>query len=88
MSAYWKIPLQVLVLLIGVLVFVFYLFDKPPMLFNPVHEARVKQSAACGPLCRRRAAVLDGVCQSPRRSARARGGREPVGASVCGGHVP
>ena len=48
MSAYWKIPLQVLVLMIGVLVFVFYLFNQPPMLFNPVHEARVKQSAEAG----------------------------------------
>jgi len=48
MSAYWKIPLQVLVLMIGVLVFVFYLFNQPPMLFNPVHEARVKQSAVAG----------------------------------------
>lgn len=44
MSAYWKIPLQVLVLMIGVLVFVFYLFNQPPMLFNPVHDARVRQS--------------------------------------------
>jgi len=38
MSAYFKIPLQALVLLTGVLVFVFYLFNQPPMLF--------KQSAA------------------------------------------
>ena len=38
MSAYWKIPLQALVLLIGVLVFVFYLFKPPPLLFNPAHE--------------------------------------------------
>jgi Na+/proline symporter len=42
MSAYWKIPLQALVLLVGVLLFVFYLFTPPPMLFNRVHEARVK----------------------------------------------
>ena len=40
MSAYWKIPLQALVLLIGVMMFVFYLFTPPPMLFNPVHDAR------------------------------------------------
>ena len=40
MSAYWKIPLQALVLIIGVLVFVFYLFTPPPMLFNRVHDAR------------------------------------------------
>ena len=39
MSAYWKIPLQALILLTGVLVFVFHVFNAPPMLFNPVHEA-------------------------------------------------
>ena len=42
MSAYWKIPLQALVLLVGVLLFVFYLFTPPPMLFNRVHEAEVR----------------------------------------------
>jgi solute:Na+ symporter, SSS family len=42
MSAYWKIPLQALVLLIGVLVFVFYVFQAPPLLFNPAHEAAVR----------------------------------------------
>jgi len=41
MSAYWKIPLQALVLLIGVLVFVHYQFVRPPLLFNPAHEAAV-----------------------------------------------
>jgi SSS family solute:Na+ symporter len=38
MSAYWKIPLQALVLIVGVLMFVFYVFTPAPMLFNPVHE--------------------------------------------------
>jgi Na+/proline symporter len=42
MSAYWKIPLQALVLLVGVLVFVYYLFQAPPLLFNPAHEANVR----------------------------------------------
>jgi solute:Na+ symporter, SSS family len=45
MSGYWKIPLQVLVLLIGVLIFVFYVFTPPPMLFNPVHDRAVRESA-------------------------------------------
>ena len=45
MSAYWKIPLQALVLLIGVLVFVFYLFQQPPLLFNPAHAQRVQAEA-------------------------------------------
>jgi solute:Na+ symporter, SSS family len=45
MSAYWKIPLQALVLLVGVLVFVFYLFNAPPLLFNPAHENAVRTDA-------------------------------------------
>lgn len=48
MSAYWKIPLQALVMVIGVLMFVFYLFTPPPMLFNSVHEQRVRASARAG----------------------------------------
>jgi Na+/proline symporter len=45
LSAYVKIPLQMLILGTGVLVFVFYLFQPPPMLFNRAHDARV----AAGP---------------------------------------
>jgi Na+(H+)/acetate symporter ActP len=44
MSAYWKIPLQALVLLVGVLVFVYYVFQPSPLLFNPVDEARVRSA--------------------------------------------
>jgi SSS family transporter len=44
MSAYWKIPLQALVLLVGVLVFVYYLFQAPPLLFNPAHERAVQDA--------------------------------------------
>jgi len=42
MSAYWKIPLQALVLLVGVLMFVFYLFTPGPMLFNQAHEKEMR----------------------------------------------
>ncbi len=45
MSAYWKIPLQALVLLVGVLVYLFYQFQAPPLLFNPAHE-RITRAAA------------------------------------------
>src|SRR5256885_1159015 len=41
MSAWVKIPLQLLILTTGVLVFVFYLFNTPPMLFNRVYDAQV-----------------------------------------------
>lgn len=44
-SAFWKIPLQFLVLIVGVLMFTFYLFVNPPMLFNPIHEGKVRASA-------------------------------------------
>jgi Na+/proline symporter len=43
-SAYWKIPLQGLVLLVGVLVFVYYLFLAPPLYFNPA-DAKLVQRA-------------------------------------------
>ena len=48
MSAYWKIPLQALVMIVGVMMFVFYLFTPPPMLFNRVHDERVRASARAG----------------------------------------
>jgi SSS family transporter len=43
-SAYVKIPLQLLILGSGVLVFVFYLFQTPPMVFNHVYDAQVAAS--------------------------------------------
>ena len=43
MSAYWKIPLQALVLLVGVLMFVFYVFTPSPMLFNNVHDREMRE---------------------------------------------
>ena len=41
MSAYVKIPLQLLILVSGVLVFVFYVFETPPMLFNRAYDAQI-----------------------------------------------
>jgi len=48
MSAYWKIPLQIVVLLLGVLVFVFYVFTPPPLIFSSVADERMRASAAAG----------------------------------------
>jgi Na+(H+)/acetate symporter ActP len=45
MSAFVKIPLQVLVLMVGVFMFLFYVFNRPPMLFNTEFKDRVAQSA-------------------------------------------
>jgi solute:Na+ symporter, SSS family len=46
MSAYWKIPLQVLVLFLGVMVFVFYVFNTPPLLFSSAQEKKLKDGPA------------------------------------------
>ena len=48
MSAFVKIPLQLLILTSGVLVFVFYLFQTPPMLFNRTYDAQVAASPQAG----------------------------------------
>ena len=45
-SAYWKIPLQALVLFVGVGVFVYYQFVQPPLLYNPDEEAVVAERGA------------------------------------------
>ncbi len=47
-SAYWKIPLQALILLVGILVFVFYVFKAPPLLWNPAHDKRVHAADSAG----------------------------------------
>jgi len=46
MSAYWKIPLQVVVLLVGVLVFVFYTFNSAPLVFNRTVDAEMRRGPA------------------------------------------
>jgi SSS family transporter len=72
LSAFAKIPLQAIVLITGVLVFVFYLFEAPPLLFNPVHEQQLRTGAQAGAYARleqqfdrgiaaRKAAALDAV---------------------------
>jgi SSS family transporter len=47
-SAYWKIPLQALVLTVGVLVFVYYLFVTPPLYWNPAQAAAVQHANPVG----------------------------------------
>jgi Na+/proline symporter len=43
-NAMAKVPMQFLILFIGAMVFVFFLFDKPPLLFHPVELARVEKT--------------------------------------------
>ena len=43
-NAMLKIPIQFVILLTGALLFVFYQFEKPPPIFNPVALERLRQS--------------------------------------------
>ena len=43
-NAFLKVPMQFAILAIGVLLFVFYHFERPPLLFNPAEEAIVHES--------------------------------------------
>jgi SSS family transporter len=45
MNGLIKIPMQFCILLIGILVFTFYQFNKPPMFFNQYEVKQVKESA-------------------------------------------
>jgi Na+/proline symporter len=48
-NAIVKVPLQFFILLTGAMVFVFYQFEKPPMLFNKTEAARI-EAVEPGPL--------------------------------------
>jgi Na+(H+)/acetate symporter ActP len=43
-NAMAKIPMQFFILFIGTMVFVFFLFEKPPILFQPIEQARIEQA--------------------------------------------
>jgi len=79
MSAYVKIPLQLLILGSGVLVFVFYLFQPPPMLFNRSYDAQV----AAGPHAAQYAVLQQDFDRAiaTRRDAAQRGNRDEFLAS-------
>src|SRR5436309_2242457 len=79
MSAYVKIPLQLLILGSGVLEFVFYLFHTPPMLFNRVYDTTIAASASAGTY----SALQERFDReaATRRDAAARGDREAFLAS-------
>jgi len=43
-NAFLKVPMQALILSIGVLLFVFYHFEQPPLVFSPAEVAAVEES--------------------------------------------
>lgn len=87
MSAYWKIPLQALVLLVGVLVFVYYLFQPSPLLFNPAHEAQVRSAepAAYAGLESRYEETQREREAAAREASQARSAADPDGSAAAVG---
>jgi hypothetical protein len=47
-TAFLKVPMQLLILSIGVLLFVFYRFERPPLVFSPAELAAVEASDRAG----------------------------------------
>ena len=45
-NAMAKVPMQFFILFIGAMVFVFFVFEKPPLLFHPVEQARIEHNPA------------------------------------------
>ena len=80
MSAYWKIPLQGLILLVGIMIFVFYLFQTPPLLFNPAQDAEVRtaQPAALAELERRFDTAFEARGEAARAVVGARETSDPA----------
>jgi Na+(H+)/acetate symporter ActP len=66
MSAFLKIPMQFLILLIGILVFVFYQFRPSPMIFNEVDAAR---AATAQPVAYERLTAEFDALHDQRRTA-------------------
>jgi SSS family transporter len=62
-----KVPMQFLILFIGTIVFVFYTFEKPPIVFQPVEAARLEQSGAS---YRELAARYEAAFEERRQAAR------------------
>ena len=66
----FKVPMQFVILLIGVLVFVFYLFVPPPIFFNTAALERVEQTSH-GPALRALQSRYDGAFAARRAAATA-----------------
>jgi Na+/proline symporter len=74
-NAMAKVPMQFLILFIGAMVFVFFLFDKPPLIFSPTEAKRAAlndqypalESRYDAAFNQRRAAAID-YAQSPTPS--------------------
>jgi len=66
LNAVAKVPMQAFILFIGAMVFVFFVFERPPLVFNPAESPRVEQSHQFGAI----AASSDQAFDQRRAAAR------------------
>ncbi len=59
LNAMAKVPVQFFILFIGAMVFVFFIFERPPLLFQPVEMTRLEQTAEYPALAARYQEALD-----------------------------
>jgi SSS family solute:Na+ symporter len=64
-----KVPMQFFILFVGAMVFVFYQFVEPPLVFNPVQRNQVYESGAGGEALRRLEAEHSQTFQAKRDAA-------------------
>ena len=69
-SAIVKIPMQFIILLTGAMLFVFYQFEKPPVVFNQVELAKLEASSHADEY-RELADVYDGAFEERKQAAEA-----------------
>ncbi len=85
-NAVAKIPMQFFILFIGTMVFVFFNFERPPVLFQPADHKKIQSHAAYGELDSRFQAAYDQRKQAAleylnaRRNGDLAGQRAPLGA--------
>jgi Na+/proline symporter len=71
-NAVAKIPMQFLILFTGAMVFVFYVYERPPVLFQPVELKRIETEPAYQPLDARYRAAFEERKQAANRLIQAR----------------
>ena len=64
-----KVPMQFFILFVGAMVFVFYQFVAPPLFFNPVQSAQVRDSATHAQELRRLEALHGTTFEAKRETA-------------------
>ncbi len=67
LNAIAKVPVQFFILFIGAMVFVFFVFERPPLLFHPVEMKRLEQTAEYPALAKRYEQALDERQAAARR---------------------